>query len=101
MKIKNILETYGNQKEEISIGDLVLIEGTDSSNGTFVILGEIKLIKENLAQVFEKEKFWFSGNSARVEEENSYEISDLKKSIYDRLKEDREFEQWFEDEMTK
>lgn len=101
MKMISILQAHGNKKDAISIGDIVLIEGTDSSNGTFIIRGEIESINGDMARVTEKDKFFISGYSVKVETIDSYEISDLKRSIFDRLKENSEFEQWFAKEMTK
>ena len=57
MNITEITEAYGNQRAQTAVGDTVLIEGTDSSNGVFVIVAEIRNIKGTSVEVFENSKF--------------------------------------------
>lgn len=95
MNINDILNTYGKNRESISVGDSVLIEGSDSDNGTCVILAQVTSISDGEATLAQKHKYYSSGNEWPYnDEEFSCSVDSLKPSIQERLKKQADFLKW-------
>jgi hypothetical protein len=95
MNIIDIITSHGEARSEIKENDQLLIEGSDSLNGIYVILSGVKAIEGNIVILQQNHKYYISGIKCKMTgEELRCEAETLKLSIQHRLIEQAEFWKW-------
>jgi hypothetical protein len=95
MTLLEVGQKYGNSREALVVGDRVLLEGSDSTNGTYVFLCEVIAITGANARLRELETYYLSGNVFPRSGEMDCPVAYFKDSIVTRLAKQNEFLSWF------
>ena len=101
MTLLEVAQKFGQSRSTLSVGDKVLIEGGDTTNGNYVILCEVAAITGTDARLRECETYYISGQVSPRAGEMTCPIAYFKDSIATRLEKQNDFFRWLAEEFRK
>lgn len=101
MTLLDVSQKYGHSRNTLTIGDKVLLEGSNSTKGTYVFLCEVIAVTGDSVRLCELETYDLSGGVFPRSGEMDRPIAYFKHSIATRLLKQNEFLSWLVEELRK
>ena len=100
MTLLKVAQAYGHARDLLSVSDKVLIDGSGSSNGVYVVLCEvIAITDEGIVRLHKIKEYYLSGQEKAASGEITCPQDCFKKSLAKRLAEQNNFFGWLVEQL--